>query len=98
MKSGAFIVVAALAYVAIGESVADYKGLAKGAFMAFSMAIFMFALAGIPPLSGFMSKVVLLGIGPSGRDRSGCCARAWHLSSALPCPFTTMCVSSSACT
>ncbi|HHT75199.1 MAG TPA: NADH-quinone oxidoreductase subunit N [Euryarchaeota archaeon] len=61
MKSGAFIVVAALAYVAIGESVADYKGLAKRApFMAFSMAIFMFALAGIPPLSGFMSKVVLL--------------------------------------
>ena len=61
MKSGAFIVVAALAYVAIGESVADYKGLGKRApFMAFSMAIFMFALAGIPPLSGFMSKVVLL--------------------------------------
>ena len=61
MKSGAFIVVAALSYVAIGESVADYKGLAKRApFMAFSMAIFMFALAGIPPLSGFMSKVVLL--------------------------------------
>ncbi len=61
MKSGAFIVVAALAYVAIGESIADYKGLGKRApFMAFSMAIFMFALAGIPPLSGFMSKVVLL--------------------------------------
>ncbi len=28
--------------------------------MAFSMTMFMFALAGIPPLSGFMSKVVLL--------------------------------------
>ncbi|NLI74389.1 MAG: NADH-quinone oxidoreductase subunit N [Euryarchaeota archaeon] len=61
MKSGAFIVVAALAYVAIGESIADYKGLAKRApLIAFSMAVFMFALAGIPPLSGFMSKVVLI--------------------------------------
>ena len=61
MKSGAFIVVAALAYVAMGESIADYKGLGKRApFLAFSMAIFLFALAGIPPLSGFMSKVVLL--------------------------------------
>lgn len=61
MKSGAFIVVAALAYVAIGESIADYKGLSKRApFVAFSMMIFMFALAGIPPLSGFMSKAVLV--------------------------------------
>jgi NADH-quinone oxidoreductase subunit N len=61
MKGGAFIVVAAMAYVAIGESIADYKGLGKRApFMAFSMTMFMFALAGIPPLSGFMSKVVLL--------------------------------------
>lgn len=61
MKGGAFIVVAALAYVALGEAVADYKGLGKRApYLAFSMAVFLFALAGIPPLSGFMSKVVLL--------------------------------------
>lgn len=61
MKGGAFIVVAALAYVALGETVADYKGLGKRSpFLAFSMAVFLFALAGIPPLSGFMSKVVLL--------------------------------------
>ena len=61
MKSGAFIVVAAMTYVAIGESIADYKGLGKRSpFLAFSMTIFMFALAGIPPLSGFMSKAVLI--------------------------------------
>jgi len=61
MKGGAFIVVAALAYVAIGESISDYKGLGKRSpFLAFSMTIFLFALAGIPPLSGFMSKVVLI--------------------------------------
>jgi proton-translocating NADH-quinone oxidoreductase chain N len=60
MKGGAFIVVAAMAYVALGESVSDYKGLAKRApFIAFSMAILLFALAGIPPLSGFWSKLVL---------------------------------------
>jgi len=54
-------VVAALAYVAIGESISDYKGLNKRSpFLAFAMLIFLFALAGIPPLSGFMSKVVLL--------------------------------------
>jgi len=61
MKGGAFVVVAALAYVSLGEAVADYKGLGKRSpFLAFSMAVFLFALAGIPPLSGFMSKVVLL--------------------------------------
>jgi NADH-quinone oxidoreductase subunit N len=60
MKGGAFMIVAALAYVALGENVSDYKGLAKRApFIALSMAILLFALAGIPPLSGFFSKLVL---------------------------------------
>ena len=36
MKGGAFIIVAALAYVALGENISDYKGLAKRApFIAF---------------------------------------------------------------
>ncbi len=60
MKGGAFIVVAALAQVALGEQLADYKGLAKRApLLALSMGILLFSLAGIPPLSGFDSKFVL---------------------------------------
>ncbi|MCG7844396.1 MAG: NADH-quinone oxidoreductase subunit N, partial [Methanomassiliicoccales archaeon] len=60
MKGGAFIVVATLAMGAIGEKISDYKGLAKrSSFMAFSMTVLLFSLAGIPPLAGFASKVVL---------------------------------------
>jgi NADH-quinone oxidoreductase subunit N len=60
MKGGAFIVVATLATVAVGERIADYKGLAKRSnFMAFSLTVLLFSLAGIPPLAGFASKVVL---------------------------------------
>jgi NADH:ubiquinone oxidoreductase subunit 2 (subunit N) len=60
MKGGAFIIVATLAVAAVGERISDYKGLAKRSnFMAFSMTILLFSLAGIPPLAGFASKVVL---------------------------------------
>lgn len=60
MKGGAFIVVAALCYATLGESLNDYKGLAKRApLVAFAMMIFLFSLAGIPPLAGFASKFVL---------------------------------------
>ncbi len=60
MKGGAFMIVAALAYVAMGENIVNYKGLAKRApFLAISMTLLLFALAGIPPLSGFVSKFVL---------------------------------------
>jgi proton-translocating NADH-quinone oxidoreductase chain N len=60
MKGGAFLIVATLATVAIGESINNYKGLAKRApFMAFGMTVLLFSLAGIPPLAGFFSKLVL---------------------------------------
>lgn len=60
MKGGAFVIVAALSHVALGENLADYKGLAKRApLMAFSMLVLLFSLAGIPPLAGFWSKFVL---------------------------------------
>jgi len=60
MKGGAFIVVAALITVGVGEKISDYRGLAKRApFVAFAMMIFMFSLAGIPPLGGFASKFFL---------------------------------------
>ena len=60
MKSGAFMVVAALTIRGIGEKLDDFKGLGKRSpFLAFAMAIFLLSLAGIPPLAGFASKFVL---------------------------------------
>ncbi len=60
MKGGAFLVVGALICAGIGEKISDYKGLAKRApFMAAAMLLFLFSLAGIPPLAGFTSKFFL---------------------------------------
>ena len=60
MKGGAFLIVGALICVGIGEKISDYKGLAKRApFLAFAMMLFLFSLAGIPPLAGFTSKFFL---------------------------------------
>lgn len=60
MKSGAFMVVAALAVRGVGEAIDDYRGLAKRSpFLAFAMTLFLLSLAGIPPLAGFASKFVL---------------------------------------
>ena len=60
MKSGAFMVVAAMGAVAVGEKLEDFKGLSKRSpFLAFSMTLFLLSLAGIPPLAGFSSKFVL---------------------------------------
>ncbi len=60
MKSGAFMVVAAMGALMIGERLDDFKGLAKRSpFLAFSMLLFLLSLAGIPPLAGFASKFVL---------------------------------------
>jgi F420H2 dehydrogenase subunit N len=60
MKGGAFLVVGALICAGIGEKITDYRGLAKRApFLAFAMMLFLFSLAGIPPLAGFTSKFVL---------------------------------------
>ena len=60
MKGGAFIIVASLIAAGIGENIGDYKGLAKRSpLAAAAMLIFLFSLAGIPPLAGFTSKFVL---------------------------------------
>jgi len=62
MKGGAFIVVAALISVGVGEKISDYRGLAKRApLVAFAMMLFMFSLAGVPPLGGFTAKFFLFG-------------------------------------
>ncbi len=60
MKGGAFIVVAALAAVGVGEHFDEYRALRHRApILAFAMLIFLLSLAGIPPLGGFFSKFVL---------------------------------------
>ncbi|MBQ8179352.1 MAG: NADH-quinone oxidoreductase subunit N [Candidatus Methanomethylophilaceae archaeon] len=60
MKGGAFLIVGALICAGIGEKISDYRGLAKRApFLAFAMMLFLFSLAGIPPLAGFTSKFFL---------------------------------------
>jgi len=60
MKGGAFVIVGALCIRGLSENISDYKGLAKRApLVAFAMMLFLFSLAGIPPLAGFTSKFVL---------------------------------------
>ncbi len=60
MKGGAFLIVGALICAGVGEKISDYKGLAKRApLIAFAMMLFLFSLAGIPPLAGFTSKFFL---------------------------------------
>ncbi len=60
MKGGAFLVVGALICAGVGEKITDYNGLAKKApYLAFAMVLFLFSLAGIPPLAGFTSKFFL---------------------------------------
>lgn len=60
MKGGAFVIVASLSVTALGERLADYKGLHKRApYLALALGLLMLSLAGIPPLAGFASKFVL---------------------------------------
>jgi len=60
MKGGAFLIVGGLITAGIGEKISDYRGLARRApFIAFAMVIFLFSLAGIPPLGGFTAKFFL---------------------------------------
>lgn len=68
MKTGAFIAVAALGYVLLKENsnakevdhLDRFAGLGKRSpLLAFSIMVFLFALAGIPPTAGFVSKFYL---------------------------------------
>ncbi|MBF0296037.1 MAG: NADH-quinone oxidoreductase subunit NuoN [Magnetococcales bacterium] len=55
---GAFAIILLLNVSGIGDETADYKGLAhKRPLLAFLMALFMFSMAGIPPLAGFIGKL-----------------------------------------
>lgn len=61
MKGGAFLAAALVAMTTMAEDIRDYAGLSKRApITAFSLAILLFSLIGIPPLAGFIGKFVLV--------------------------------------
>ncbi len=60
MNLGAFYVVVLVSNRTNGEDISDFAGLGSRApFAAVALAIFLFALTGIPPFSGFIGKVYL---------------------------------------
>lgn len=60
MNLGAFYVVVLVANGTKGEDIANFAGLGSRApFAAVSLSVFLFALTGIPPFSGFIGKVYL---------------------------------------
>jgi NADH-quinone oxidoreductase subunit N len=62
MKSAAFIAAAAVATALTGYSLEKYRGLGRRMpITAIAFSISLLALAGVPPLNGFWSKLVLFG-------------------------------------
>jgi NADH-quinone oxidoreductase subunit N len=60
MNLGAFYVVVLVSNQTKGEDIADFAGLgSRSPLAAVAMAIFLFALTGLPPFSGFIGKVYL---------------------------------------
>ncbi len=60
MNLGAFVVIIALADKFESDDIESYAGLGgRAPFVAVSMAVFLIALAGIPPTSGFIGKFYL---------------------------------------
>ena len=64
MKSAGFIAVAAVAITLASYGLEKYRGLARRMpITAIVLSISLLALAGVPPLNGFWSKLVLFGAG-----------------------------------
>ena len=64
MKSAAFIAAASVAAALAGYSLEKYRGLGKRMpITAIALSISLLALAGVPPLNGFWSKLVIFGAG-----------------------------------
>lgn len=64
MKSAAFIAAAAVATALASYSLEKYRGLGRRMpITAIALSISLLALAGVPPLNGFWSKLVLFGAG-----------------------------------
>ncbi len=63
----AFAVVSHISEVSGKETISQYKGLVKtNPALAWTMALALFSLAGIPPTAGFFGKIFLLTSGASG--------------------------------
>ena len=61
IKYGAFLVISAMEMEGGGHRIEDLAGLARcHPLLATTMLMFMLALAGVPPFSGFMSKMLLV--------------------------------------
>ena len=55
---GAFAVVIAFSQATNSDEIEDYSGLnRRSPFLAFAMLVFLFSLAGVPPLAGFIGKI-----------------------------------------
>ncbi len=55
---GAFAVVIAFSQTSRSDEIEDYSGLnRRSPFLAFAMLVFLFSLAGVPPLAGFIGKI-----------------------------------------
>ena len=68
MKTAAFLAAAAVFSRISTTSLDGYSGLAKRMpITAFTLTISLFALAGVPPLNGFMSKLVLFAAAMDGQ-------------------------------
>jgi NADH-quinone oxidoreductase subunit N len=69
MNLGAFWVVMLIANVTGREDLDGYRGLAwrGGAAVAVTLAVFLFSLAGLPPLAGFLGKFYVFAAGVEGR-------------------------------
>jgi NADH-quinone oxidoreductase subunit N len=60
MNTGAFLVVILLANAIGSEDISEYSGMGvRTPFLSVCMGVFLFALTGIPPFSGFIGKVYL---------------------------------------
>ncbi|MBF0454730.1 MAG: NADH-quinone oxidoreductase subunit NuoN [Magnetococcales bacterium] len=58
MSVGAFGLILILNREGVGDNIEDYKGLSrKRPYLALLMSAFMFSMAGIPPLAGFIGKL-----------------------------------------
>jgi NADH-quinone oxidoreductase subunit N len=69
MNLGAFWIVMLVANATGREDLDGYRGLAwrGGALPAVAMAVFLFSLAGLPPLAGFVGKFYVFAAGVEGR-------------------------------
>jgi NADH-quinone oxidoreductase subunit N len=69
MNLGAFWVVMLVANATGREDLDGYRGLAwrGGALAAVALAVFLFSLAGLPPLAGFLGKFYVFAAGIEGR-------------------------------